>query len=165
MPTRKPRKAESVAQLNQEVDDLDLSALSPEELETVSRVIHGNSAEAQSLRRSRKDVRYKLYRLRSEAEGKSSIPELDETFRKSFSSQPAFRGWKFFAVLWDVDLVDPLVVVARDHSEQADWDNLVASRLPQIHPGGGLHYPDLTVRKKVVAHARSTRKKTEPSGS
>lgn len=146
--------------LSSDIQALDLpkkniADMSPDELDAASvRIVKGNSAEARELRASRKEVRYRLYRLRSEKEGKSSASDVvDEEFRTYFETQPLFQGWKFFAELWDVSLTDPMRVVARYHGEQKEWNDVVAAKFPQLTPEGGVVYPDITVRDSVQAEA------------
>lgn len=153
--TKKKVTEEQVLDLDKQIEDLDLPTddnianLSPERLEEVAVTIAGNSMEAFRLRRARKDVRYKLYRLRTEAEGKSSASDVSDDFRKHFENQPFFKGWKFFAALWDVSLLDPMQVVARDHSEIEEWEAIVRAKFPQLTPDGKVVYPDISVKEKV----------------
>jgi hypothetical protein len=158
--TKQITEAEMKA-LDEQIDSLDdprsddnIANLSPEALDEVSEVIRGGSQEAFALRRKRKDVRYKLYRLRTEAEGKCSAHEIPQAFRDVFQKQPYFKGWRFFGSLWDVSLLDPMVVVARDHTEQEEWDAIIRAKFPQITADGRVVYPDITVKKKVDAVAK-----------
>jgi len=147
------RKTQALQTLDDEIEAIELAELEPEEVdEVVERVIAGHSAEAREMRRTRKEVRYLLYRLRTEAEGKGAAAS-DPGFRAAFEGQPLFKGWRFFASLWDVALSDPMRVVSRDNSEQAEWDAVVAAKYPQLTPEGGIHYPDITVRERVEAEA------------
>jgi len=139
--------------LDDEIDALELAELEPDEVDEVAaRVISGHSAEARAMRRDRKQIRYQLYRLRTEAEGKGAAASEPE-FRDHFEAQPLFKGWRFFGQLWDVALDDGMRVVSRDNSEQAEWDAVVAAKFPQLTPEGGIHYPDITVRERVEAEA------------
>lgn len=150
----KKKKAEQ-EKLEADIDALDeegseLADMTPEEIEgAAARIVAGNTIEARDLRRTRKGVRYKLYRLRTEKEGKAPAPEVEEGFREHFESQPLFKGWKFFAILWDVALDDPMEVIARDHSEIEEWEAVVAARYPRLRPDGGIEYPDIKVRERV----------------
>lgn len=50
----------------------------------------------------RKEIRYKLFRLKTEAEGGAKAPEMDKGFKKSFEAQKKFQGWMSFGVTWDI---------------------------------------------------------------
>ena len=52
--------------LDKDIDDLELDKMSPKEIE---RTVKALSPEGMSMRRERKDIRYKLYRLATEANG------------------------------------------------------------------------------------------------
>lgn len=134
----------------------DISEMDPEQMDEVVRIIKGASQEAFQIRRERKVVRYKLYRLRTEAEGKSGAQEIDKQFRTQFESQPEFKGWRFFGQLWDVSLVDPYVVVGRDFTEQEEWESIVRAKFPQIAPDGSgrVVYPDIEVKRRVMAASK-----------
>ena len=108
-------------------------------------------------RRARKQVRYQLYRLRTDALGKASADSTQE-FRESFESQPLFKGWRFFAETWDVALDDPMRVVARLHTEQEEWDAVVAAKFPQVSVDGKVSYPNPNVRRRVEAEAEERRR-------
>lgn len=158
---KKPKKATEaeVAVLDEKLDALDeldggIHDLTPEQLEETSREILWSSGAAFKLRRARKEVRYKLYRLRTEAEGKCSAHHIDAEFRASFEGQPLFKGWRFFGELWDVALIDPMTIVSRANSEQEEWDAVIRAKYPQVTPGGKVVYPDLTVKKRVEAAAK-----------
>lgn len=114
--------------------------------------------EAVALRRRRKAIRYKLYRLRTEAQGRVAA-EVEDEFREFYEKQEGFGGWKNFAMTWDVDLDDPEVIIHRDRSEAEEWEDVVKSRFPVIKPGGKIVYPDRKVEKAVKANARSKRTK------
>lgn len=145
-------KAVEAKALDKQIDAVELADMSPEEMDAEAvRIVSGNSPEAVELRRLRRGVRYKLYRLRTEIEGKCSAPDIGQEFRSRFEKQPLFKGWRFFGSLWDVALADPYLVVARDHTEQEEWDQIIRSKYPQLTPGGGVHYPDITVKRKVEA--------------
>lgn len=159
--TAAPATATQVAFLSAQIEALDdaksdfgdIAEMSPEQIEDVARVIKGGSEEALLLRRQRKAVRYDLYRLRTEAEGKCSAFHVSPEFRSRFESQPAFKGWRFFGTLWDVSLMDPFLAIARDQSEQEDWDAIIRAKFPQITLTGGVVYPDIAVKKRVDATA------------
>jgi hypothetical protein len=140
---------ENFEKLEAEIEGLELADMSASEIE---KTIAAFSAEGMELRAARKKIRYKLYRCRTEAEGKCGSGTNDE-FREKFQTHPLFGGWKFFGVTWDVAFDDPYRIVHKDKSEQQEWDELVAAKFPQILPGGRVVYPDINVRKKVEAEA------------
>ena len=140
---------EKAEQLELEIEELELADMSAPEIE---RVVAAMSEEGLQLRRARKDVRYQLYRCRTEAEGKGAS-DVEEDFKNKFENQDTFGGWRFFATTWDVSFDDPYRVVHKDRSEQEEWDELVAAKYPTILPGGKIVYPDITVRKRVEAEA------------
>lgn len=134
----------------------DISEMDPEQLEEVVRVIRGTSQEAFDIRNARRKVRYKLYRLRTEAEGKSGAQEIGPEFRRVFESQPEFKGWRFFGHLWDVSLIDPYIVVGRDFTEEEEWASIVRAKFPHIVPDGSgrVVYPDIVVKERVLAASK-----------
>lgn len=136
-------------------DDIQLSEMHPSEVE---KTVKAFSPEGLELRAARRKVRYKLYRCRTESEGKGASG-CDQEFKEKFESQDGFTGWRFFATNWDVALDDPCIVVSRDLSEQAEWDLVVRSKFPQIQPGGQIVYPDITVKKRVEAEAKKQKKR------
>ena len=141
--------------LEDQIESLELHEMSEAQVE---RVIKGFSPEARELRANRKKIRYQLYRLRTEAEGKNSAESKDK-FRKSFEKQPLFDGWRFFAVTWDVAFDDPNRIIHKDKSEQEEWDELVRAKFPVILAGGRVEYPDITVKKRVDAEIEKRKKK------
>jgi len=141
------KEVKTVEKLNNKIENLDLSDMSKNEID---KVIKSFSPEGLELRRKRKAIRYQLYRLRTESEGKASADSTDE-FRESFSNQPLFDGWRFFGTTWDVAFDDPMRIVHKDKSEQQEWDELVAAKFPTIDANGKVSYPDINVRKKVEA--------------
>lgn len=144
--SKKPQsKLEVVANLNKEIEDLELHDMNESEIE---RVIAAFSDEGVQLRRERKKIRYQLYRLRTEAEGKSSSTSTEE-FKQRFESQPLFDNWRMFGTTWDVAMDDPYRIVHKDKSEQEEWNELLQAKLPQMDANGKLVYPEIKIRKKV----------------
>ncbi|PNV85934.1 MAG: hypothetical protein C0610_09290 [Desulfobacteraceae bacterium] len=141
---------EKAEKLELEIEELELADMSAPEIE---RVVAALSDEGMQLRRARKEVRYKLYRCRTEAEGKCGSGT-DEDFKKLFEDQDGFGQWRFFGVTWDVAFDDPYRIVHRDKSEQEEWDELVAAKFPTVLPGGKIVYPDIKVRKRVEEEAQ-----------
>lgn len=145
--------------LEDEIENIQLENMSKSQ---ITKTIKSLSTEGMKLRATRKKIRYKLYRLRTEAEGKCGSDSSDD-FRKSFEDQPFFGGWKFFATNWDVAFDDPMRIVHRELSEQDEWDELVKAKFPQIivgENGTKIHYPDINVRNAVQEDA-DKRKKSE----
>lgn len=138
--------------LEKEIEDIELYDKSETEIE---RVVSAFSKDGMKLRRARKDVRYKLYRLKSEAEGKTSTEGIvDEEFKQIFEKDPHFGGWRFFGITWDVSFDDPYRCVHRDKSVTDEWDELVAAKFPTVSPGGKVSYPDINVRKAVEKESK-----------
>lgn len=151
-----PRNDE-LEKLDDEIEELDDSIHKMDETE-VEEVVSGLSMRGMTFRRDRKDVRYKLYRLRTEADG-GPASEVDEEFKKKFEEHDLFGGWRFFAITWDVAFDDPFRCVHRDKSGVQEWDELVKAKFPQVGPGGKVAYPDINVRKKVEKNLRKEKKK------
>lgn len=136
--------------LEQEIEEIDLHDKSEEE---IKKVIDGLSQEAMTIRKERKKIRYQLYRLQSEAEGRCANVS-EPGFKEQFEDQPEFSGWRQFSISWDVALDDPMRIVHRYHSQADEWDEVMKSKFPSVAPGGKMSYPDITVRKKVEAEAK-----------
>jgi len=134
--------------LHDEIEDIELDELSPKEIE---RTVKALSPEGMAMRRSRKDVRYKLYRLATEANG-GPASGVDKKFIDRFEKDPNFGGWRFFGVTWDISADEPYQCIHREKSNIEEWDEIVASKFPQISPGGKVTYPDINVRKKIEKH-------------
>jgi len=143
-------KAKKVEKLDKQIEELELAELEPKEIE---RAVKAFSSEGVDIRRTRKKVRYQLYRLRAEAFGQSGNVS-KEGFKEKFEEQAGFQGWKNFATNWDVSMSDPYLVVSRHTSEAEEWENVVASKFPQIKPGGQIVYPDLQVKDKVMEESK-----------
>ena len=135
--------------LNDTIDDLELENMSETEIEETVKAF---SKEGMLLRKERKNVRYQLYRLRTESEGKTSSDSTKE-FKQKFESQSYFDGWRMFGTTWDVAFDDPYRIVHKTLSEQEEWEELVGA-FPSI-VDGKVHYPDIKVRKKIEKHLQS----------
>lgn len=147
-------KSKKLKEHTEALEDLELADMTEEDM---TRVVKAFSSEGVALRAERKKVRYRLYRLRTEADGKCAS-ESTEEFKKSFESQEGFDGWRAFATTWDVSFDDPFRVVSRIISEQEEWDNIVASKFPQIRSDGRVVYPDLKVKARVDAESKKRSK-------
>jgi hypothetical protein len=156
------KQAKEVEKATKQLEDLDslkdgenIADMTPDQLE---RKVKAFSDEGLKLRRARKEVRYQLYRLRTDAEGKNSH-ESTKTFIKKFEDQPYFDGWRNFGTTWDVAQDDPYRIVHKTLSEQEEWDEVVRSKFPQIDHNGKVTYPDITVRKRVEHESAKRDKK------
>lgn len=138
-----------VEKLDDEVEEIELHNKSEKEIE---KIVMGMSSEARNIRGLRKHIRYQLYRLKSEAEGRACNVS-DEGFKEKFECQSGFGGWKNFAMTWDVKLDEPEVVIARKLSETEEWENVIKSKFPTIK-NGVVVYPDIKVKKKVEAEIK-----------
>lgn len=72
---------------------------------------------------SRKDVRYRLYRIKTDP---SAQVDPDDGLKDHFESQPEFDGWHNFAVTWDVGAAAAwpdghFVVVPLKESLETQW--------------------------------------------
>ena len=142
------------AKLEAEIEALALHEHDAAELDAAASAL---PRQDMALRRQRKATRYTLYRLRTEADGGCAAPKGSDEVRAKYESQPAFRGWKNFALSWDVSLDDPTLAVARDTSEIEDWEDLMKAKFPIIEPGGRVLYPDRKVKRAVQAEQRRRR--------
>lgn len=79
-----------------------------------------------------KEIRYRLFQLKDQAEREVEIPELPEDFKESFEEQDAFRGWINFGVKWDVDEKDPWKIVKRKKSIEEEWNEVLLEKVPEI---------------------------------
>lgn len=139
-----------VKEVDKKIEKLELSDMSTKEVE---RTVKAFSSEGLQLRADRKKVRYQLYRLRTEAEGRGAA-DSDKKFIDTFEKQPFFDGWINFASTWDVAFDDPTRIVHRTLSEQEEWDNIVRAKFPTITHDGKVLYPDMKVRDKVDKEAK-----------
>ena len=137
-------------ELENKIEELELDEMSEEE---INDTVKAFSSEGVKLRADRKKIRYKLYRLRTESEGKCAS-DVDDDFKEIFENQDGFDSWRMFATTWDVSMTDPRKVVSRALSEQDEWDNVVRSKFPQIKPDGKIVYPDIQVKQKVDAESK-----------
>lgn len=141
----------SYSELDTEIDELELDEMTREEIEVV---VSGYSAEGLALRKQRKDIRYNLYRIKTESEG-GPASGINPEFIKHFESDSLFGGWRLFSITWDVAINCPMQCLHRDHSKEEEWDELVKRKFPQIDEKGRVIYPDITVKRKVEAHQKS----------
>jgi muconolactone delta-isomerase len=145
-------------ELNDAIDAMDenIHDMTPQDFD---RVVAGHTEEAFNLRRQRKQVRYMLYRIQTEALGGPAADDTDN-IKEKFESLPMFGGWRFFGITWDVAHDDPFRVVSRDHSVQDEWEAVVASKYPTVEPGTGrVVYPDIKVKAAVEKEAKTLAKK------
>ena len=153
--------------IEEEIEDLELHDKSESDIE---KVVSALSTEGMELRKARKTIRYQLYRLKGEAEGRCSNLS-EEGFKEIFEEQRLFDGWRNFSVSWDVAMDDPYRILHRTLSVQEEWNDVVKAKFPSVAPGGKITYPDIKVKKKVEAEAKlqkkakkkKTKKKTKSS--
>lgn len=143
------KESKVVEKLDNEIEELELADMSETEIE---KTVTAFSEEGMQLRAARKKIRYQLYRLRTEQEGKCAAESTDE-FKKQFEDQEFFDGWNNFGTTWDVAFDEPTRIVHRTLSEQEEWDELVKAKFPTVTHDGKVKYPDINVRKKVEAEA------------
>lgn len=147
-------KNKEAKKVEEEMEDLELSEMSETEIE---KTVTSFSKEGLELRSNRKKIRYQLYRLRTESEGKCAANS-DKDFKDIFEKQSFFDGWGNFGTTWDVAFDEPTRIVHRLLSEQEEWDELVKAKFPQITHEGKVVYPDIKVRKKVEAESEKRKK-------
>lgn len=132
--------------LSKDIDALDdLEEITDEDFE---KIIAGNSKEAFEMRRKRKEIRYRLYRIQKEFLGGVAADD-ENGLKELFEKDPLFGGWKWFGINWDVSLDDPLRIVRRDISVEDEWNQIIESKFPSIKEDGSIHYPDILVKEKV----------------
>jgi len=110
------KQTEVVEELDTEIEELELADMSETEIE---KTVAAFSDEGMELRAKRKKVRYQLYRLRTESEGKCGADSTEE-FKAQFDAQDKFDGWKNFASTWDVAFDEPTRIVHKTKSEQEE---------------------------------------------
>lgn len=98
----------------------------------------------------RKQTRYWLFRLKTEADGEAKATGLPRGFRGHFKKQEWFDGWENFGVTWDVEADDPLTTYPRYQSIHEEWDEV-------LNAG---HRSD-----EIAARQRHRQKQREPNGS
>jgi len=138
-------------QLEETIEGLDdnITEMSTGDFEDV---VAGNSREAFTLRRRRKKIRYRLRRIQTAING-GPAAEDTEGLKEQFEAMKYFGGWRDYGRTWDVDLVDPMLIVHRDFTVEEEWEMLVRNKFPQIQPGGKITYPDIKVKRKVDRQA------------
>ena len=80
---------------------------------------------------TRRQIRYLLARLKTEATGGVKPPKLPEGFRESFERQDKFRGWPNYQVVWDVD-DSGWGIALLDISAEEAWNNLLMEKVPEL---------------------------------
>jgi hypothetical protein len=99
----------------------------------------------------RKKIKRLLALLKAKVEypGRKLDPELPEGFKKSFESQPAFRGWINYHETWDVDPKDPWTVIPLKRSKVAEWHRILIKVVPVITPDGTIMEAEDWVKKSA----------------
>lgn len=146
-------------EIEQDIEDIELHDKSESEIE---KVVSALSTEGMELRKTRKTIRYQLYRLKGEAEGRC-VNLSEEGFKEIFESQRLFDGWRNFSVSWDVAMDDPYRILHRALSVQEEWNDVVRAKFPSVAPGGKITYPDIKVKKKVEAESKLQKKAKKKS--
>ena len=95
--------------IDDQIDNLPMHEMSTEE---ALKAIDPNSLAA---RLTRRKVRYFLYCLRSQLDGKTMPADFPADLPGKIMLQKGFDGWANFANTWDVSLHDPYLVVSRNH--------------------------------------------------
>jgi len=80
---------------------------------------------------TRRQIRYLLQRLRTEAMGGVEPPILPKGFRESFERQHKFRGWGNYQRVWDVDDSGWNIVLLDISAEEA-WNQLLLEKVPEL---------------------------------
>lgn len=106
----------------------------------------GHSREQRKLRR---EVRYKLFRLKNEAETKvakeNGIREdyvkadVEKGFKKKFEEQEVFKvtgGFIDFGVKWDVDPEEPYTIISREKSVDSEWNEHLEETVKELPVAG-----------------------------
>lgn len=70
----------------------------------------------------KRQIRYWCFRFKTEADGGARATGAPRGLKKHLEDSDGFEGWKRFAISWDVDEENPLVVVPRNFSVWEDWD-------------------------------------------
>ncbi len=71
---------------------------------------------------SRRQVRYWLFRFRTEKEGGAKATGAPRGLRKRFEGQPEFDGWAKFGMTWDVAEGDYFKAVPRKYTIHEEWN-------------------------------------------
>ena len=95
--------------------------------------------EADVLAHTRRQVRYQLYRIRTEELGGPSAGKDAAPFRKFFEAQPGFTHWLHFAERWDLDETPGQHhrIVKRKIGELAEWNGRLANLVVDITEPAG----------------------------
>lgn len=86
----------------------------------------------------RRQIRYFLRRIKTSVETRLDpdtkiikLPKLPVGFRKSFESQPKFRGWMGYQVTWDVDDSGWNIVMLNVSLEE-EWNRTLEMVVPEL---------------------------------
>lgn len=80
---------------------------------------------------TRRQIRYLIARLRTEADGGVEPPKLPDGFRETFERQDKFRGWTNYQKVWDVD-DSGWGIVLLDVSAEEAWNKLLEEKVPEL---------------------------------
>jgi hypothetical protein len=81
---------------------------------------------------TKKDIRYLLFRIRTEAEGATKAPPLPRGFKKGFEEQEHFDGWERFGITWDVIPADPWTTYRREKSLLQEHEEEMLAKVPVL---------------------------------
>lgn len=90
--------------------------------------------EADILKFTRRQVRYQLYRVRTEELGGPAAGDDAQPLREFYEQQPGFTHWLHFAERWDLDEAEGQHhrIVKRKMGEQAEWNGRLANLVVDI---------------------------------
>jgi hypothetical protein len=83
-----------------------------------------------------RQVRYWLYRFRTNAEGGAPATGAPRGLKPHFEKLPGFRGWKEFANTWDVDKDKPFDIYSRQFTELQEWEATLEKVLRDLPDNG-----------------------------
>ena len=95
--------------------------------------------EADVLKHTRRQVRYQLYRIRTEVLGGPKAGREAAKFRKFYEKQDGFTHWIHFAERWDLDDTEGQHhrIVKRKIGELAEWNGRLANLVVDITETAG----------------------------
>jgi len=71
---------------------------------------------------TRRQVRYWLFRFRTEAEGGASSKGAPRGLRKHYEDHPHFGGWDSFGMTWDISADDVEVIIPLRYTLEQAWN-------------------------------------------
>ena len=99
---------------------------------------------------TKRQIRYLLFRLRTEELGGAKAPtKFPRGFKKTFTDQSKFRGWVGFSVSWDVDDDSPWTIVFREKSIEEEWNAILKEKVPVITEDGIIEAEEYNKRNSL----------------